>query len=85
MKKYIVIGGQYQPYYYGEADTLAEAKRMADANMEHWDNWQGWHYPSIYRAEDVEPCSNFYGDGYTPVYGADPAATRDYGDGWLDW
>lgn len=21
--------------------------------MEHWDNWQGWHRPHVYKAEDV--------------------------------
>ena len=54
MKKYVVIGGQYFCCYYGEADTLTGAKRIAGKNAEYWDNWQGWHVPRIYRAEDVK-------------------------------
>lgn len=85
MKKYVVIGGQYQPYYCGEADTLLGAKRIASAHLEYWDNWQGWHYPAIYRAEDVEPVENFYGSGYAPIYEARPIATREYGDRWTEF
>lgn len=83
--KYAVIGGQYQAYCYGFAKTLAGAKRLATKNVEYWDNWQGWHYPSIYRAEDVEPCHNFYGDSYAPKDNAQPVATRNYGDKWIVW
>lgn len=78
MKKYIVIGGQYQAYTYGESDTLIGAKRIATANAEYWDNWQGWHYPKIYNAEDVEEVHNFYGEGYAPI------ATRAFGKRWID-
>lgn len=53
MKKYIIIGGQYFACYYGEANTLTGAKRIAGKNAEYWDNWQGWHLPKIYRQEDV--------------------------------
>ena len=84
MKKYVVIGGQYQSYAYGEADTLVGAKRIATANVEYWDNWHGWHYPAIYRAEDVEPINNFYGEGYAPAFGAIPVATRAYGERWVN-
>lgn len=52
MKKYQVIGGQYEPYWYGESDNLTAAKRIATAHEEYWDNWQGWHKPCIYAAED---------------------------------
>ncbi len=57
MKKknnYYVIGGQYESYCYGGTPTLIGAKRKATKNMEYWDNWQGWHKPQIYRAEDTE-------------------------------
>ena len=55
MKKnnYYVIGGQYESYCYGGAPTLIGAKRLANKNMEYWDNWQGWHTPRIYKAEDT--------------------------------
>lgn len=56
MKKnnYYVIGGQYESYCYGGAPTLIGAKRLANKNREYWDNWQGWHTPQIYRAEDTK-------------------------------
>lgn len=55
MKKlnYYVIGGQYESICYGGAPTLIGAKRIATRNQEHWDNWQGWHRPRIYAAEDT--------------------------------
>lgn len=56
MKKtnnYYVIGGQYEPHCYGGTPTLTGAKRLATKSEEYWDNWQGWHKPSIYRAEDT--------------------------------
>lgn len=55
MKKnnYYVIGGQYETYCYGGTPTLLGAKRLATKNMEYWDNYQGWHKPSIYKAEDT--------------------------------
>lgn len=54
MKKYQVIGGQYEYYWYGESDSLHGAKIIAGKNKEYWDNLQGWHTPSIYLAKDVE-------------------------------
>lgn len=54
MKKYQVIGGQYESHWYGESDTLRGAKMIATKHMEYWDNWQGWHKPSIFLAEDTE-------------------------------
>lgn len=56
MKKnnYYVIGGQYERICYGGTPTLIGAKRLATKNAEYWDNWQGWHKPQIYRAEDTE-------------------------------
>ena len=54
MKKYQVIGGQYEQYWYGESDSLHGAKIIAGKNKEYWDNWQGWHTPKIYAAEDCE-------------------------------
>lgn len=53
MKKYQVIGGQYESHYYGESNSLRGARCIATRNMEYWDNWQGWHKPLIYAAEDV--------------------------------
>lgn len=53
MKKYQVIGGQYESHWYGESDSLRGARCIATRNKEYWDNWQGWHKPEIYAAEDV--------------------------------
>jgi hypothetical protein len=52
MKKYQVIGGQYEQHYYGESDSIHGAKIIAGKNKEYWDNWQGWHTPNIYHAAD---------------------------------
>lgn len=54
MKKinYYVIGGQHRFFCYGGTETLLGAKRLAGKHDEYWDNWQGWHRPKIYRAED---------------------------------
>lgn len=57
MKKqnnFYVFGGQYESICYGGAPTLIGAKRLANKNKEYWDNWQGWHTPCIYRAEDTK-------------------------------
>ena len=53
MKKYQIIGGQYESHWYGESDSLRGARCIATRNNEYWDNWQGWHKPCIYAAEDV--------------------------------
>lgn len=53
MKKYQVIGGQYESRWYGESDTLRGAKILATKHEELWDHFGGWHKPSIYAAEDV--------------------------------
>lgn len=69
MKKanqYYVIGGQYQSFCYGGAPTLIGAKRLANKSAEYWDNWQGWHTPGIYKAEDTEVVNNFYGTTRAP-------------------
>lgn len=58
MSKFVVIGGQYEAYCYGTADTLIGAKRMASKNEEYWDNWQGWHTPKIYAEEDTQEVSS---------------------------
>lgn len=80
--KYIVIGGQYAAYTYGTAATLTGAKRLASSHAEYWDNWQGWHYPDIYRVEDVESVKTFFGDGYAPKDGALPVAVRRWDSSW---
>ena len=53
MKKYQVIGGQYESHWYGESDSLHGAKLIASKHREYWDNWQGWHTPNIYLSADV--------------------------------
>ena len=76
MKKlnYYVIGGQYASCCYGGAPTLLGAKRLTGKCKEYWDNWQGFHVPSIYKAEDVEDVTNFYGETKAPRPGARPVA-----------
>lgn len=54
MKKYQIIGGQYEQKWYGESDSLRGAKIIAGKHKEYWDNWQGWHVPGIYLAEECE-------------------------------
>lgn len=54
MKKYQIFGGQYEPHRVGESDSLHGAKIIAGKNKVYFDNWQGWHTPHIYRAEDCE-------------------------------
>lgn len=76
--QYYVIGGQYQYYCYGKTPTLTGAKRLASKSAEYWDNWQGWHIPNIYKAEDVRECKNFYGETFCPVEGAEPVAIAHY-------
>lgn len=51
--KYYVIGGQYQYHCYGGAETLKQASKLARECEEFWNNWQGLHFPNIYRAEDT--------------------------------
>ena len=78
---YYVIGGQYASYCYGGTPTLTGAKRLANKSAEYWDNWQGWHIPRIYRAEDVRECKNFYGETFCPIDGAEPVAIAYYNNG----
>lgn len=81
MKKinYYVIGGQFESYCYGGAPTLIGAKRLANKKAEYWGNWQGWHTPSIYKAEDTEIVGSFYGLTRAPKRGAMPVGMqRDY-------
>lgn len=78
--KFAIIGGQYQSYFYGFAASLHAAKILASKSAEYWDNWQGWHIPAIYAADDVKPVENFYGPGYAPRFGAVPVAVKSYGD-----
>ena len=71
--KYYVIGGQYLFRNYGGAYTLEGAKRLATKCEEYWDNWQGFHKPVIYKAEDCIIASNFFGqEDYYPKNGAIP-------------
>ena len=88
MKKinYYVIGGQYEAYCYGGTATLLGAKRLARKNQEYWDNWQGWHTPDIYAAEDCETGKTLYGrEDVLPKDGAEPVATYDRDNRcWID-
>lgn len=92
MKEYIVIGGQYEAICYGESDTLTGAKRLASKNVEYWDNWQGWHVPNIYRAEDVRELESSgritTPDGVSivvPREGAQPCAVAQHVNGRARW
>ncbi len=82
MANFYVIGGQYEHYNHGGADTLLGAKRLAGKNDEYWDNWQGWHRPSVYAASDCIETTNFYGEQMTPKPGAQPVAVWD-GKKWV--
>lgn len=73
-QNFAIIGGQYAAFCYGFTQTLTGAKRLARKNLEYWDNWQGWNAPEIYKAEDVEKVTNFYGETYAPKDGALPVA-----------
>lgn len=64
MKKYQVIGGQYEHHWYGESDSLHGARIIAGKNKEYWDNWQGWHTPCIYLARD---CRDIVARGWITV------------------
>lgn len=78
---YYVIGGQYAHYCHGGRPTLLGAKRLARACAEYWDNWRGWHVPSIYRAEDtyVIDGPDAYGNygARVPREDAEPVAVWD--------
>lgn len=52
MKKYQVIGGQYEQHWYGESDSLHGARVIAGKHKEYWDNWSGWHTPGIFLSEN---------------------------------
>lgn len=54
MKKYQIIGGQYESIWYGESDSLLGAKQIASRHVEAWDNWQGVNVPRIYLSENVK-------------------------------
>lgn len=82
LKQYVVIGGQYESYCYGSSESLHGAKILASKSLEYWDNWSAFHYPVIYRRDDVEKCHNFYGETYCPKAFASPMATREYGERW---
>lgn len=82
---YYVIGGQYDSFCYGGAATLLGAKRLAGQCLEHWDNWQGFHVPQIYKAEDTMEWENFYGKTRIPRLYADPVGTARYHNGKIQW
>lgn len=75
---YFVIGGQYAQYCYGGSETLRGAKQIAAKHDEYWDNWQGWHRPSIYAADDcVQAETQFHGEQMIHRPGAAPVAQYD--------
>lgn len=53
MKKYQVIGGEYETKWWGESDTLREAKMIANRFTECYSDGKPYK-PYIYLAEDVE-------------------------------
>ena len=79
MKRFQVIGGQYAFCHYGESDTLRGAKMIASKHSEYWDNWQGWHKPKIYLAEDCEQVeqTDFNLSGIIPKPFAEPVSVWD--------
>lgn len=92
MKKFQVIGGQYERHWYGESDSLHGAKIIAAKHDEYWDNWAGWHRPNIYCADDViitiAKGMITYRDGekiIVPRCDAQPIATYDHNTAkWTD-
>lgn len=75
---YYVIGGQYYQYNYGGSETLLGAKRLAEKNEEYWDNWQGWHRPAVYAAEDCYLANTqFHGEQMIHRPEAQPVAVYD--------
>ena len=92
MRKYVVIGGQYEPHYYGTFNSVKEAKRVADSHEEYWDNWNGFHVPKIYNYDDTEPYVTkgwiTYYDGTEiriPKAFVSPAYVRNYESKWQKW
>lgn len=71
---YYVIGGQYSYICYGWCRTLLGAKRLARKNQEYWDNWAGWHTPSIYEACDCWDVDEFHRGDFVPYHGTYPVA-----------
>jgi hypothetical protein len=87
MKKnnYYIIGGQYYFYCYGGCPTLLGAKRLARKNEEYWDNWQGWHTPAIFKAEDCEEVDTDRGMRIIPKLSSTAFATYDrYEKRWIE-
>lgn len=87
--KYVVIGGQYECYDYGTTESLHAAKLLATKNEEHWDNWQGWHTPKIYKLSDCEIGNGqFFGENYHPITPCECWEKRDgkwrHYDAWGD-
>lgn len=87
MKKtgFYVIGGQYDDYCFGHADTLIGAKRIATKNEYYCDNWQGWAKPMIYPAEECEMATNFFGRQPCPKYGARGWCWDSDSKRWEEW
>lgn len=63
---FYVLGGQYASYCHGWCRTILGAKRLARKSQEYWDNWAGWHTPSIFAAADCEVRETFHGEDVVP-------------------
>ena len=84
MKRFQVIGGQYYFEWYGESDSLRGAKMIASKHEECWDNWQGWHKPSIYLASDCVKDDRYHCAIPDKFHGAQPVSVWD-GKTWEDF
>lgn len=82
---YYVIGGQYQSYCPGGAETLRGAMQLATKSREYWDNFEGWHVPSVYKAEDTVEVTNFFGAQRAPKEGAQPVRVGRWINGKTLW
>jgi len=88
MKKYQVIGGQYESIWYGESDSLLGAKQIASRHVEAWDNYQYWHTPHIYLSEHTEEIESrgrvLTRDGEKIIVPtAEPYAVKSRGKWWI--
>lgn len=72
---YYVIGGQYMDINYGGTETLLGAKRLATKCTEYWDNFQGWHKPRVFKAEDCVLGKSYFGTNLYPKANAVPVAS----------
>lgn len=53
MKKYVVLGGEYQWEYYGEYDSLLDAQAVCMSYEEFWDDIKETRSPRIYLSSQI--------------------------------